>query len=112
MPACYQLIPKGSNEPMSLHAVDAQLVWHFRDANPYNPWLKQHGQSENHESRWFADWHNVIGFLLATGSNFEQIRAKLADWTDDAQYRALLTEICNYLEAQFHPDFWTEWGRR
>lgn len=112
MPACYQLIPKGSNEPMYLHAVDAQLVWHFRAENPYNPWLGQRAQAENDEVRWFADWNNVIGFLLATGNNFDQIRAKLPEWTDDDEYRKLLVAICDYLQEQFTSNSWTEIGRR
>lgn len=97
---------------MPLGAVDNQLVWHFRDANPYNPWLKAHAPCENHEARWFADWYNVIGYLLATGNSFEQIRGKLETWTDDIEYRTLLIQICDYLEQQFVSDSWTEWGRR
>lgn len=112
MPNCFQLVPKGGTDPQPLGAIDAQLVWHFRDDRPYNPWLQQRAQSENHEKRWFADWYNVIGWLLASGKSFAQIRVEMETWTDDAQYRALLVSICDYLQQHFTSDCWAEIGRR
>ena len=99
MPACFQLIPKGSSEPLLLWAVDAQLCWHFK--------------APVDDRRWYEDWYNVIGFKLACGKSFEQVRRELPDWApDDPAYVKTLTEICDYLSTNFQSDSWTEIGRR
>ena len=101
MPNCFQLTTIGSNEAAMLHDVDAALCAHF--GKPV------------HEKHWFAGWYQSIGFSLALGQTFAEIRE---DFERDAQedpepqwYRTQIA-IVDYLESHYTSDAWVEssWG--
>lgn len=63
MPVCFQLIPKGSNEPEKLQTID-QKICEFLGV-PVD------------EKKWCGDWYNVVGFRLAIGKTFAEIREEI-----------------------------------
>ena len=114
MPVCYQLYRKSNQQEgaVKLQIVDEEMCAHFNEPV--------------HETRWYYDWHNSIGFRLAMGKTFEQIRTEFAK--EAAEDRAAIEagrtkpefcydypkaiEICNWLEANFTTDSWYEVGKR
>lgn len=96
----FQLTRKGETEPKLLWAVDAELCWHFR--------------AEHRESRWFADWYDLIGFKLALGDTWAEIRHKLRDF--DSAYDWIwdndIIDVVNWLEANYTVNSFSDWRQR
>jgi hypothetical protein len=59
MPNCFQLCRDG--QAVALQQIDEEMCNHFNA--PCDP------------VRWFRGWYDFIGFDLATGRDFAQIRA-------------------------------------
>ena len=68
MPACYQLALKTEPKsfiPVTLQSVDEAMCKHFN--MPCD------------EKLWFRNWNNWLGFSLAVGRTFDQIRETFCD---------------------------------
>jgi hypothetical protein len=111
MPNCFQLYPKGSNEPAILQQVDDRLREHFEQ--PPDP------------KHWLADWYHVIGFLIACKDGCslgsDKLRAEIHTWyttglylnePDHMEYLANMLQILDYLEANYTSNAWVEIGKR
>ena len=104
MPNCFTLTRRSNLEagPVPLNTIDAEMCQFFNE--PVDP------------KRWYQNWYNTIGFDLAMGNSFEQIRADyLADRVADDQSAfdawTKLIEIVDWLEANFTADAWYETKR-
>jgi hypothetical protein len=85
MPNCFQLLRGGAAVPLS--DVDEEMCRHF-DA----PCDAKH---------YFEDWYDVIGFDLAGGRSFAEIRATHAE-------HPVLVQVTDWLEANFTVRSWYE----
>lgn len=90
MPACFQLFPKGSDEPARFSAIDDEMRKHF-DAEP---------DAKN----YYRHWYDIEGFGLAIGRTFDEMRK--ADTDGDRR------DIIDWLDERYTADAWTEIGRR
>ena len=103
MPNCFQLMRKA--EPKAgavvLQKVDEEICRHF-------------GARVDQE-RWYYGWYDDIGFRLALGRNWEQIKAEFTGLVQkETKYKAVyerLLAITEYLEQNFVTDTWAEVGR-
>lgn len=85
MPSCFQLMRNGAAVP--LNQIDEEMCRHFEVAC--------------HPVRYFEGWYDTIGFLLATGKTFDQIRVTYAD-------EPILVKIVDWLKANFESNSWHE----
>lgn len=83
MPNCFQLYKKGEDSPSDLVVVDNEMCAHF-GASP-DP------------VRYFEAWFDIIGFRLATGYSFVDMRVEFAK---DAR----LVEIVDWLDQHYSPN--------
>ena len=65
--------------------------------------MSRHFGEEPHPTKWFAGWYNSIGFYLAMGRSWDEIRAIYAE---DAVDGPLAIEIINWLDANFQVNSW------
>jgi len=96
----FQLFRKDSDEPERLDVVDAMMCYHFR--------------VECDERRYHAWWFDIIGFKLALGQTWDEVRRNIRDFTEDWVWEARtqhLIDIVNWLEANFTVNHFTSWGR-
>lgn len=89
MPNCFQLVRDGSAVP--LVQVDEEMCRHFGE--PCD------------SDRYFRAWYATIGYDLAMGRTFEEIRAiySAPEWTE-----AELGPVVDWLAANFSPRSWYE----
>ena len=104
MPNCFSLSRKSKREegPVKLSLIDDEICHHFNvvpDAIEY-----------------YAYWYDIIGFKLAMGKTFDEIKKDLAErivekpeWNDE--YTRLI-EITNWLDENFVANAWAEIGKR
>lgn len=108
MAVCFQLYRKATGEgPLSLNLVDEEICREFK-AVP-------------HPTRYFQAWYNNIGFMLACGKTWQDIRGvqerylaqDLAHgaWNRIAHNIALL-QILRFMESNYSQAVWAEFGRR
>jgi hypothetical protein len=89
MPNCFRLLRDGA--AVRLAQVDDEMRRAF-GASP-DP------------AHYFEEWYNIIGYELAMGRSFDQIRSYLESaWADFPE----LVRIADWLEANFTIDFWYE----
>ena len=111
MSANYQLTLRGQQEPLVLDAIDAMLVYHYRTSDV---------SSQYDAEKWWHGWHNIIGFKLALGESFEEIRLGFLKQRDehdargefmDALWDDFMADVAGYLGLNFTSNAWTSWGR-
>lgn len=88
MPNCFQLIPKGQTEPEKLVVIDQKICEAL--------------EVECHPKYWCRGWYDLIGFGVACGKTFEQLRTIYPDMID----------IIDFLDANYTTDAWAEVGGR
>jgi hypothetical protein len=73
---------------------------------------------EPHAVRYYYGWFDSIGYRLAQGMTWDEVREALTPRTErdlaDADYCAFLArlrEITTWLEERFTVESWTSWGR-
>lgn len=110
MPNCFQLTRKTEPEkgPVSLNAIDAELCGVLG--------------REVHPTAYCMGWFDYIGFKLAMGRSFEEIKAKIISSiaenqgagkeAGDVEYYQDMLTLANYLDANFTSDSWAEIGKR
>lgn len=88
MPNCFRLLRGGVAVPIV--DVDAEMCRYFSaDCDP---------------NRWFRGWYDFVGFDLAMGKSFDEIRAS---YREDP-YLIYLIEVVDWVEANFTVDSWYE----
>ena len=85
MPICFQLENKISGEVETLQKIDDR-VW------------REFAGKEPSKSHWFLNWKNTIGFLLACGKSFEEIKEGCEDETQ--------WNLLTWLEERYKPVCW------
>ena len=85
MPNCFQLHRDGA--AVSFLIVDEEMCRHFDAAC--------------HPTRYFEGWYDTIGYGLAAGDSFDQIRSTYADFP-------ILVRVADWIEANFTPVRWYE----
>lgn len=80
MPACFQLTRKGESEPSTLNSVDEAIANHLGIAV--------------HPTKWCVGWYDTIGFSLACGKSFADLRE--ID-KDDKEYLSII----NFLDENY-----------
>lgn len=85
MPNCFQLLRGGVAIPLA--DVDEEMCRHF--AVPC------------HLTRYYEAWYDTIGYGLAAGQSFDQIRSTYADVPR-------LVEVAHWIEANFTVRAWHE----
>jgi len=93
MPNCFTLTRKSDPAagPVKLTLIDEELCAHLG--------------VEVHPSNWCFGWYDIVGFALAMGKSFAEIREFCEDYED-------LHPIIDYLDANFTTNAWAEIGRR
>ena len=86
MPNCFQLTPKGKEEPSVLAVVDTEL------------WVKFEGAEPENNNSWYKGWYDCLGLAIACGQNWDWCRK---------HYKELI-DIIDYLEANYSTNAWHE----
>ena len=97
MPHCFELTDKKTGRVTPLIEIDRRLCEGFN----ITPDPK----------KWYYNWYNYIGLLLATGQSFDMIRADLATDADlnpdDSWYRQMHS-IASWLDRNYTARAWYE----
>ena len=99
MPNCFQLISKETHEAVVLQKLDDDLRVHFG----FGPDPKN----------WLNGWYNIIGFKLAGGKSFAQIREDLEELATEpnslyVEEDKLQLAILEYIEERYESSAWYE----
>jgi len=97
MPVCFQLYPKGAQEPEKLQIVDDKMREAFEQ--PSDP------------DNWLGGWYDSIGFRLAMGKTFEEIRTRFEAYIAEGNavsYYTMALELLTWLEEHYTVDSWRE----
>lgn len=89
MPNCFTLTKKGDAAPMPLVKIDEELCELL--GRPVDP------------QYYVAGWFNTIGFGLATGQTWDQLRETFTG--------VVIRKCIDYLEANYEPNAWVEVGK-
>ena len=98
MPVCFQLYRKEAEAagPVILQKVDEELCAHFN--------------APCDEKKWLWDWYNGVGFSLACGKTFDEIRVQINKYAEEDAAKgdeemfeldANLLKLVDYLEEHF-----------
>lgn len=113
MPNCFQLTRKTELDkgPVGLNTIDAELCGVLG--------------REVHPTCYVRGWFDYIGWKLAMGSSFQEIREHIQGMLDDmaedgsgeqdvasVNHASDMLKLCNYLDANFTSDAWAEIGKR
>lgn len=101
MPACFQLFKKSNPEegPVVLNKVDEEICAFLG--------------APVHETRYVCGWFDAIGFRLATGKTFAQIKEEFDGYIkeetakgklDMAEFYVVLNKIREYLDERYTPN--------
>ena len=98
MPDCFSLTRKGESEPASLTEIDDLLRIEFGE--------------EPDEKRWLWGWYDTIGYGLALGRDWTQLRKQYAEDPDESERTNMLRRrrlaIINWLDEHYVPNSWAE----
>lgn len=102
MPNCFALSPKTDpNKDAPFVAIDNEMREHFKE--PADP------------VQYLCRWYDVIGFRLACGRSFPEIKQAMeelvVEFPDDPMATRLV-EIVQYLDEHYTARAWAEIGRR
>ena len=101
MPACFTLTRKGESTPSSLQHIDDEMRVEFGE--------------EPDEIRWLWGWYNVVGFGLAMGRDWTQLRKQFAEDPAESERtnmsRRRMLAVIDWLETHYVSNAWAERGR-
>lgn len=102
MPNCFQLTKKGEQEATPLNTIDRELCALLG--------------VEEHPKLYAGHWFDHIGFKLALGKTFEQIKADIthdmALHHEDRKYYRDMLKMAEYLDEHYTANAWVEIGKR
>lgn len=87
-PNCIQLYKIGESTPSTFQSIDDEMRVYF-GAPP-------------DDKNWYRYWYDIIAFSLVCGYSYNNIRKTYPDMTD----------IVDWLEANYTANTWVEFGRR
>ena len=87
MPSCFQLIPKGSDEPSKMVDIDAAICEHLG--------------IEFSTEFWALGWYNSIGLGLAMGRNWDELKDILISDPE-------LVKVIDFLQERYNVSAWYE----
>lgn len=90
MTLCIQLVKKDRKTPSRMSMVDADICRHFN--------------AEVNSKFYHEGWYDIIGYLLATGRTFEEVRARLVE----LEFSQRLIDICDFLSENYIAQAWWE----
>ncbi len=96
MPNCFTLTRKSDPDagPVTFAQIDEELCKHLG--------------VECHPKQYYLGWYDGIGYALAIGKNWDQIRETLREYNYDEE----AFKIVDFLEENFVANAWAEIGRR
>ena len=101
MPNCFTLTRKGESQPASMQAIDDLLRIEFGE--------------EPDPEQWLWGWYDTIGFGLALGKNWAQLREQFAEDPAESERTNLARRrklaVIYWLEANYVSNAWAEVGR-
>ena len=102
MPNCFQLSRKTSEKftAVSLYEIDEEMCKHFN--------------VKYSTIRYYGEWYGSVGFSLAMGKSFEEIRKEFEPCLEsdpDNFWSKRRLEIVDWLAANFVSDSWVQIGK-
>ena len=98
MSNCFSLTRKGESKPASLQAIDDEMRIEFGE--------------EPDPERWLWGWYDVVGFGLAMGRDWMQLREQFAeDPVEDeesVEFCRSMLKVIDWLEANYIPNAWVQ----
>jgi hypothetical protein len=106
MPICFNLTRIGATAPEKLSKIDEELCAILDE--------------EVHPTRYVMSWFDMIGFELACGKKWDEIRTKITTWFDTEkaknEFEVMVFEsildswliIFDYLKNNFIPSGWRD----
>ena len=99
MPNCFSLSPKANpDKPANLIEVDQEICKFL--GVPCD------------DVAWHDGWYDMIGFRLACGKSFDDIRLYLIDYSRDHDWACKMLRVVNFLDENYISNSWVEIGRR
>jgi hypothetical protein len=84
--------------PVKFSQIDEEMCRHFEQ--PVD------------EKRYLGGWYDSIGFRLALGKSFEQIRAEFRGYVDEeketSNFYVTMLKMLDWLDENYTPDSWRE----
>ena len=100
MAHCFTLTRKGESKPASLQGIDDEMRIEFGE--------------EPDKKRWLWGWYNVVGFGLAMGRDWTQLREQFAEDSaedeESVEFCCSMLRVIDWLEANYVPNAWAERG--
>lgn len=101
MPDCFTLTRKGESQPAGLQEIDDGMCIEFGE--------------EPDEKRWLWGWYDTIGYGLALGRDWTQLREQFAEDPAESErtnmFRRRMLAVIDWLETHYTPNAWAEVGR-
>ena len=98
MPACFTLTRKGESTPSSLQHIDDEMRQAFCE--------------KPDEIRWLWGWYDTIGYGLALGRDWAQLREQFAEDPAESKrtnmFRRRMLAVIYWLETHYVSNAWTE----
>ena len=98
MSNCFSLTRKGESEPARMQEIDDLMRIEFGE--------------EPDADRWLWGWYDTIGYGLALGRDWAQLREKFAEDPDESERintsRRRRLAVIDWLEANYIPNAWAE----
>jgi hypothetical protein len=102
MPACFTLTRKGESKPAILQEIDDEMRVEFGE--------------EPDPEQWLWGWYDTIGYGLALGRDWAQLREQFAEDPAESErtnmFRRRMLAVIYWLEANYIPNAWAEVGKR
>ncbi len=87
MPICFDLTNKVSGLVETCQEIDEKLATAFN--------------APVHEEKWYMDWYNKFGIMLAAGDSWETIREC---WEDEEE----IVAVTHWIEGRYTVHSWRE----
>ena len=82
-----QLIPKGASEPEDFKIIDEKICSLLNEPI--------------HHRLWCFGWYDTVGFSLAHGETYGEIKAWIEKEFDERHFKLELLKICSFLETNY-----------
>lgn len=98
MPNCFTLTRKGESKPANLQEIDDEMRVEFGE--------------EPDADRWLWGWYDTIGYGLALGRDWAQLRERFAEDPDESERINMLRRrrlaVIDWLETHYVFNAWAE----
>lgn len=91
MPNCFQLFDKASSEAVVLTHVDERICKEVYNVEPHS----------KHWGSTVFNWYDTIGFTIAMGNDFSQVRDHYTQSDIWSEELPIITQVLDFLEANY-----------